>query len=173
MKDTPERDAHFPQWAVRLLPGFQDSVRKLNGIPAGAVSSGLTCIHPDIQGLHALHPNGQGWKTNQGDMGTRGGGGQCTARWEPHRQAIWRDEEAPFPIPPLRPSMSSCIPFTLHRALLQNLGSRATRQLLHPFARSLFLPVLTASPGSVYPFTSSHGELKQGWLLSGRKYMGV
>lgn len=75
MKDTPERDAHFPQWAVRLLPGFQDSVRKLNGIPAGAVSSGLTCIHPDIQGLHALHPNGQGWKTNQGDMGTRGGGG--------------------------------------------------------------------------------------------------
>lgn len=116
-------------------------------------------------------PMGRDGKPTRGIWG-REGGGQCTARWEPHRQAIWRDEEAPFPIPPLRPSMSSCIPFTLHRALLQNLGSRATRQLLHPFARSLFLPVLTASPGSVYPFTSSHGELKQGWLLSGRKYMG-
>lgn len=66
-------------------------MRAVNGIPAEAVSSSPTSFHPHAQGLH-LHPDGQGWKTNWGDMATMGKA--MYGRWEAHRQAICHDEEA-------------------------------------------------------------------------------
>lgn len=79
------------------------------------------------------------------------------------------DEEAPFPAPPFGPSTSSCVPFMPHCALLQCLASWPTRHLPHSFALSrfpYFLPGLTVSPDSMYPFTLSHWELKQRWISS-------
>lgn len=81
-------------------------------------------------------------------------------RWEPHGQAICHDEEAPFPVPPLGPSVSSRIPFKPHCALPQCLG-----QLTYPdtYRALSHLPSLCCKPRQ---FTSSHGEqVKQRWIF--------
>lgn len=124
----------------------------MSGVPATAVSSGRSSIHPDTQGT-PLHPDRQGWKTNRGNMGTRGKA--MYGHWEPYRQAICHDVEAHLPVPPLGPSTSDWIPFKPHCTLLQYLASRPSRHLPHSFASSLspLFPsrVSPRCPGSMYP----------------------
>lgn len=60
-------------------------------------------------------------------------------RWEPQRQAICHDEEVPFHVPPLGPSMSYCIPFKPRCVLLQTQASWPAQHLTHSSALALWL----------------------------------
>lgn len=138
----------------------------MNCIRTEDVSRGRASIHSDIQGLHYTLMGRDGEPIV--GVWVQGGNAMYWC-WETHRQAIWHDEEAPFPAPPFGPSTSSCVPFMPHCVLLQCLASWPTRHLPHSFALSrfpYFLPGLTVSPDSMYPFTLSHWELKQRWISS-------
>lgn len=125
-------------------------MRGVNGVPTEAVSSGRTSIHPVTQGLY-LHPDGQGWKTNRGDMVTTGKA--MYGRWEPHRQAICHDEEATC-------SSSRTQHILLHPLQAWLRSTAVPCQLTDPTPASL-TRILPLTPFFLYPFTSSLGELNQ------------
>lgn len=140
-------------------------MRGMNGVPAGAVSSGRTSIHPDTQGLHYTLMGKDG-KPIEGIWGQ--GGKQCMgAGNHTDRQSammkrlpslfLLSDPACPPPASPSSPTALYCNALPADRPDTCHTASHS------PSCR-FFLPGLSVSPSSMYPFTSSHGELKQRWI---------
>lgn len=127
----------------------------MNGIPAGAVSSSRTPIHPDTQGLHYTLMGRDG-KPIEGVWG-RGGKQRMGSENHTDRQSAMM-KRLPFlfllsdqhvlPHPLQAPLRTTAMPGLADR----------------PATLFRTLPVSAVSHGSMYRFTSSHEELKQRWI---------
>lgn len=52
VRNFTESGTFSPVWWVAITQVFLDSLKRMNVVPAGAVSNTRTSIHPDTQGLH-------------------------------------------------------------------------------------------------------------------------
>lgn len=144
------RGAHFSSVVYSYYPGFRAPWKDRIAFQQGL---SVVAAPPSIQTPGTpLHPDGQGWKTNRGDMGTRGKA--MYGRWEPHRQAICHDEEAPFPVPPrtqhvlLHPLQAPLRSIAMPCQLTDPTPATLIRTLILP---SFSSQAFTVSPGSVPP----------------------
>lgn len=138
-------------------------MRGLNGVPAGAVSSGRASIHPDTQGLHYTLMGRDG-KPIEGIWGR--GGKQCmgAANHTDRQSAMMKrlpslsllSDPACPPASPSSPTALYCNALAADRPDTCHTHSNSL-----PLRRS-FLP---GPHCSMYPFTSFHGERRNRWEM--------
>lgn len=134
----------------------------MNGIPAGAVSSSCTPIHPDTQGLHYTLMGRDG-KPIEGIWGRRGKQRMGAENHTDRQSAMMKrlpflfllSDQHVLPHPLQAPLRSTAMPGLADR----------------PATLFRTLPVAAVSHGSMYRFASSHEELKQRWIsLEGNRW---